>query len=240
MGGGDRTWLKDQAAGLGISDRIYFTGFVDDLTLLKLYRVSDVAVFPSLYEPFGIVALEAMAARVPVVVSDIGGLVEVVDHDVTGIVTWANNSNSLAWGILQALGKSPRQVTKMTEAAFEKAATVFSWKTIAEQTEAVYDRVMGEYRYGEMVIHHGRMDRTHTKDRYLPLAHSQELQTGHAHGRDRLLVGKDARPDQARRVAGAGRECGMPARYSRRLDGHARYPLGLRLSHRRRGRDTPA
>ncbi len=145
VGGGDKTWLKNQAAGLGISDRIYFTGFVDDQTLLKLYRVSDVAAFPSLYEPFGIVALEAMAARVPVVVSDIGGLVEVVDHDINGIVTWANNSDSLAWGILEVLGKSPRQVRKMTDAAFEKAATIFSWETIAEQTEAVYDRVAGEY-----------------------------------------------------------------------------------------------
>ena len=145
-GGGDKTWLKDQARDLGVSDRIYFTGFVDDQTLLRLYRVSDVAVFPSLYEPFGIVALEAMAARVPVIVSDIGGLVEVVDHDVTGIATWANNSDSLAWGILEVFGKSPRQLKKMIDAAYTKATTVFSWETIAGQTEAVYNQVMGEFK----------------------------------------------------------------------------------------------
>ena len=144
-GGGDRTWLKDQAAGLGISDRIFFTGFVDDRTLLQLYRVSDVAVYPSLYEPFGIVALEAMAAKVPVVVSDICGLKEVVDHDINGIQTWADNSGSLAWGILEVLKKSPLQVKRMTKAAYEKATTIFSWDRIAEQTESVYSRVLAEH-----------------------------------------------------------------------------------------------
>lgn len=145
VGGGDRTWLKDQAADLGISDRVYFTGFVDDETLLKLYRVADVAVFPSLYEPFGIVALEGMAAKAPVVTSDICGLREVVDHDITGIATWADNSESLAWGILEVFRKSPRELKKMIDAAYKKATTVFSWDRIGEQTEAVYKRVMDEY-----------------------------------------------------------------------------------------------
>ena len=56
-----------------------------------------------LYEPFGIVALEAMAAKVPVVVSDAGGLPEVVENNVTGITTYAGNPNSLADGLLKLL-----------------------------------------------------------------------------------------------------------------------------------------
>lgn len=144
-GGGDRTWLKDQAAALGIADRVYFTGFVDDETLLKLYRVSDMAVFPSLYEPFGIVALEAMAARAPVITSDVCGLREVVNHNVTGISTWANNSDSLAWGILEMLNKSPRALKRMVDAAYAQATSVFSWDAIAEKTAGVYSRVMREY-----------------------------------------------------------------------------------------------
>lgn len=143
-GGGDRQWLKDLAAALGISDRVYFTGFVSDEDLLKLYRVSDVAVFPSLYEPFGIVALEAMAAKVPVVVSDVCGLREVVDHGVTGITTWVDNPESLAWGILEVLRRSPRQARELTDAAYEKATTIFGWDRIAEQTEVVYKRVVSE------------------------------------------------------------------------------------------------
>jgi len=55
---------------------------------LKLYKCVDVAVFPSLYEPFGIVALEGMVANVPVVVSDTGGLGEIVEHGVDGMKSY--------------------------------------------------------------------------------------------------------------------------------------------------------
>ena len=65
--------------------------------------VADCAVFPSLYEPFGIVALEAMAAGCPVVVSDVGGLSEVVEMHETGIKVHPNDPQSLAWGILYTL-----------------------------------------------------------------------------------------------------------------------------------------
>lgn len=146
-GGGDRSELKKQAEDLGISDLVYFTGYIDDDTLLKLYNVIDVAVFPSLYEPFGIVALEAMAARVPVVVSDAGGLREVVDHGVTGYVTWAGNADSLAWGIMQVF-QSGEVARSIADSAYAKATDVFNWDRIAAQTIAVYDRVLSEYRVG--------------------------------------------------------------------------------------------
>ncbi len=80
-----------------------FTGFVDDETLRKLQRCADVSVVPSLFEPFGIVALEAMAAKSPVVVSDTGGLSEIVEHDVTGVKVYPDNPDSLAWGITKVL-----------------------------------------------------------------------------------------------------------------------------------------
>ncbi|MFM7320893.1 MAG: glycosyltransferase family 4 protein, partial [Armatimonadota bacterium] len=69
-GGGARAHLEDQARRLGVADHIFFTGRISDADRDRLYRVADVAVYPSLYEPFGIVALEAMAAGVPVVVSN--------------------------------------------------------------------------------------------------------------------------------------------------------------------------
>ena len=143
VGGGDRTALRDLAAEVGVSDRVCFTGYVDDDTLLKLYNVVDVAVFPSLYEPFGIVALEAMAAKVPVVTSDVGGLREVVDHGITGISTWAGNPESLAWGIMQILG-NPNAARAMAETAYMKTLNAFSWSRIADQTIAVYNRVADE------------------------------------------------------------------------------------------------
>ena len=144
VGGGDRTALKEQAERRGVAGRVYFTGYVDDDTLLKLYNVVDVAVFPSLYEPFGIVALEAMAAKVPVVTSDVGGLREVVDHGITGISVWAGNADSLAWGIMQVL-TNEGAARSMAETAYMKARTVFSWSRIAEQTIEVYERVACEH-----------------------------------------------------------------------------------------------
>jgi glycosyltransferase involved in cell wall biosynthesis len=144
-GGGYRQHLVDQAHSLGVGRYVYFTGFIPDDALLRLYKVADVACFPSLYEPFGIVALEAMAAHTPVVVSDAGGLTEVVEPDVTGTLTWANNSDSLAWGILRVL-HNPRMAREMADRAVERVKTVFNWDVIADQTHQVYRRIYAEYR----------------------------------------------------------------------------------------------
>jgi glycogen synthase len=147
VGGGDRAHLEQLAADLGVSHRVQFTGYIDDDTLIKLYKIIDVAVYPSLYEPFGIVALEAMAAKVPVVVSDVGGLREVVDHGVTGLTAWSDNPDSLAWAILQMLN-NPYSAKMMAENAYKKVCEQFDWKAIAQQTADVYDRVWAEYKAG--------------------------------------------------------------------------------------------
>lgn len=144
-GGGSKQHLMEQARSLGVGDQTFFTGFIPDDELLRLYKVADVACFPSLYEPFGIVALEAMAARTPVVVSDAGGLPEVVEANVTGSVTYAGDANSLAGGIAHLLHNEPH-AKAMAERAFERVHTVFNWDLIASQTDAVYQRVWEEYR----------------------------------------------------------------------------------------------
>ena len=72
--------LKAQVDYLGIGNKVYFTGQLSYKDLCKMYKVADVAVFPSTYEPFGVVAIEAMYAGIPTVVSDIGGLNEIVEH----------------------------------------------------------------------------------------------------------------------------------------------------------------
>lgn len=144
-GGGSKQHLIDQANRLGIAMQTLFTGFIPDDDLLRLYKVADVACFPSLYEPFGIVALEAMASKTPVVVSDAGGLPEVVEAEVTGTITQTNNTDSLAWGIVRDL-KDPENAKRMAENAYEKVVNVFNWDIIASQTDAVYQRVWEEYR----------------------------------------------------------------------------------------------
>ncbi|MBD2384107.1 glycosyltransferase family 4 protein [Cylindrospermum sp. FACHB-282] len=143
IGGGNTDHLKRQAEDLGIWHKCYFTGFLSDEYLDKFQTVADCAVFPSLYEPFGIVALESFASRVPVVVSDAGGFPEVVQHTKTGVITWANNSDSLAWGILEVL-QNPGYGQWLVDNAYEDLGRRFSWPKLAKQTAAVYQRVMRE------------------------------------------------------------------------------------------------
>ena len=143
IGGGNTNQLKEQAWNLGIWERCNFTGFMSDEDLDKFQIIADCAVFPSLYEPFGIVALESFAARVPVVVSNAGGLPEVVQHNHTGVVTYANNPNSLAWGILKVLN-NPDYAQCLVNNAYASLEERFNWAKLAQQTVAVYHRVMQE------------------------------------------------------------------------------------------------
>ena len=144
VGGGQRQHLVNLASYLGMERHVYFTGFVPDEDLMKIFGIIDIACFPSLYEPFGIVALEAMAVGAPVVVSDAGGLPEVVLNNVTGITTYAGNPNSLADGLLKILHE-PETAARMSDAARERLATDFDWDNLASQTAAVYERVWREF-----------------------------------------------------------------------------------------------
>ncbi|MEW6697732.1 MAG: glycosyltransferase family 4 protein [Bacillota bacterium] len=133
--------LKHKAACLRVDNRIYFTGYVDDCTRNCLYHFADVAVFPSLYEPFGIVALEAMAARTPVVVSDNGGLGEIVDHRVNGMKAYTGNANSLADNILHCL-LDPASAKQMRDQAYRDVIEKYNWESIARQTKRIYKEVI--------------------------------------------------------------------------------------------------
>lgn len=139
--GGMLDELRSRAHAYGIADRFVLPGYVSDEDLLKVLRVADVGVYPSLYEPFGIVALEAMAARTPVVVSDTGGLSGIVEHGVTGIKTYTGSPDSLAWGIKQVL-YHPDWGKWMVDQAYQRLIDTFNWDIIAEQTKAVYERVV--------------------------------------------------------------------------------------------------
>ncbi len=133
--------MKRQAEQMGISHRVKFLGYVSDDDLKLLYKIADVVCIPSLYEPFGIVALEGMAAGVPVVTSDAGGLRDFVENGVTGMTTYAGDSGSLAWGLLQVL-RDPQLANHLKKIAYEKVKEIYNWKVIAKLTEEVYNRVL--------------------------------------------------------------------------------------------------
>jgi hypothetical protein len=85
-----------------------------------------------------------MAAGIPVVSSDAGGLKEIVQHGVTGTTSFANDPASLAWGIRHALGDA-LHTREMAAKARERLETDFHWANLADQTIAVYDRVWREF-----------------------------------------------------------------------------------------------
>ncbi len=136
--------LSNIVKSMGLEHKVLFTGFVDDETLLKLQKCADVSVVPSLFEPFGIVALEAMAAKSPVVVSDTGGLSEIVEHDVTGVKVYPNNPESLAWGITKIL-LDDAYSNRIRENAYQRVQEKYDWDKIAQQTKRIYESVLGEY-----------------------------------------------------------------------------------------------
>jgi 1,4-alpha-glucan branching enzyme len=141
-------YMKEQLSSIvknmGYGHKVMFTGFVDDETLRRLQKCADVSVVPSLFEPFGIVALEAMAAKSPVVVSDTGGLSEIVDHDVTGVKVYADNPDSLAWGIRKVLLDGAYANWIKTN-AYKKVEEKYNWDKIAQHSRAVYEHVLNEY-----------------------------------------------------------------------------------------------
>ncbi len=136
--------LMKLVENMSLAHKVLFTGFVDDDTLKKLQKCADVSVVPSLFEPFGIVALEAMAARSPVVVSDTGGLSEIVDHGIDGVKVYTGSPDSLAWGITKVLTDEKYGKQLMIN-AYKKVREKYNWDKIAQQTRANYETVLGEY-----------------------------------------------------------------------------------------------
>lgn len=133
--------LQAAIARLGLAKHVHLAGFIDDATRNHLYSVADLAVFPSRYEPFGIVALEAMAAGVPVVVAAGSGLGEGVAPGETGVCVAPGSPQSLAEGILDVL-RHPEAAAERAKRAQEAARRDFSWDHIADLTLGCYRQVL--------------------------------------------------------------------------------------------------
>lgn len=136
--------LQARAAALGVSDRVAFPGFIDDATRNALLTTADAAVYPSTYEPFGIVALEAMASGTPVVVSDVGGFSEIVVHGVNGLKAYPGDAESLANNLLTLLS-NPELARRLASQALEDVRDYYDWSGVAAGTEDVYRTVLAQY-----------------------------------------------------------------------------------------------
>ena len=135
--------LQNEVNSLGLGNKVYFTGQLSPKQVQKMYKCADIAVFPSTYEPFGIVAIESMLSGVPTVVTDIGGLNEIVEHGVTGMKSYAGNSNSLADSIL-ALLFDHKLCDSIVKNAKQKVKTQYNWTKIAQDTHFTYQKAICE------------------------------------------------------------------------------------------------
>lgn len=138
--GFERPELARLAAELGIASDVTFLGWVPNIDLPQYYRAAAVSVIPSLEEGFGIPAAEAMGCEVAVVASDAGGLPEVVENGVTGIVVPRGDAKALAQAIGSLLA-DPQRRRVMGQAGRERALRLFDWDRSAQQFEEIYREV---------------------------------------------------------------------------------------------------
>jgi glycogen(starch) synthase len=133
--------LHRQAEELGLMEHGTFLGWIGDDVLHSLYRIADLTVVPSIYEPFGLVALEAMASGCPCIVADTGGLREVVVHEEGGLRFRADDPEALAEVAIRVL--SDDELGRRLVADAYEHVRRFDWGDVAEQTAAVYADLAG-------------------------------------------------------------------------------------------------
>lgn len=129
--------LKELAARLGLGDKVLFAGFVDDEWKSAVFQLADAAVFPSLYEPFGIVALEACAYRTPLLVADTGGFSEIVTHGHNGVKMYPGDIPSLVTQ-LNWLLEHQEEKHEMAARAYQTVLSQYNWTHIADETIRLY------------------------------------------------------------------------------------------------------
>ncbi len=139
--------LKNMVRGLKLEDAVKFRfEFVPEEERIAHYAACDLAAFPSLYEPFGIVALEAMSMEKPVVVgaSGVSGMREIVLADGPGQCGFHINPNDpidIAWGIVSSLQNNDRKL-ELGKNGRKRVLTEFTWDAIAKKTLEIYDELM--------------------------------------------------------------------------------------------------
>ena len=134
--------LKAQATELGLDAHGTFLGWIGDDALHSLYRIADLTVVPSLYEPFGLVALEAMASGCPTIVADTGGLREVVpEGDKVGLRFNGGDAEHLAIMIERLLSDDVLRERLVAEAS--EHVLSFDWADVARSTADLYSDVLG-------------------------------------------------------------------------------------------------
>ncbi|HHV62737.1 MAG TPA: glycogen synthase [Firmicutes bacterium] len=131
--------LKESISGK--KNIIWINQMVEKRKLIQLYSHATVFACPSIYEPFGIINLEAMACEVPVVASAVGGIKEVIVHGETGLLVEPGNPIALA-GAIRRILEDEELARRLGKNGRRRVELNFGWDVIARKTKALYDEVL--------------------------------------------------------------------------------------------------
>ncbi|MGN7178357.1 glycosyltransferase family 4 protein [Cytobacillus sp. SAFR-174] len=141
---------RKKARELKVDDVILFPGFINDMQRLALFQKCEIAVFPSYYEPFGIVALEAMITGKPAIVSNTGGLKGIVKHEYSGLFMVPGDPHSFAEQA-SALLENPKAADTIGKQGQKVAESLFSWRRIADETNRVFQETRISQKLEDLV-----------------------------------------------------------------------------------------
>jgi glycogen(starch) synthase len=147
--------LRQQARELGLDEHGAFLGWIGDDVLHSLYRIADLTVVPSIYEPFGLVALEAMASGCPCLVADTGGLREVVPNEDVGLRFRSRDPRSLGQMAERLLTDELLRDRLVAEAS--EHVLSFDWSDVARQVCEIYQDVCARREEGSLGRSSGRL-----------------------------------------------------------------------------------
>ncbi len=139
--GMERDRIENIVAELGMSDFTTLPGRLSQEILPSYYAAADVCVVPSHYEPFGLVAIEAMASHTPVVASDVGGLQFTVVPEETGLLAPPQDVAAFSTAIDRILG-NPQWRDELGQAARKRVETKFSWEGVASDLAQLYTQLL--------------------------------------------------------------------------------------------------
>lgn len=133
-----QAYLEERAIALGIRDNITFSGFVPHSEMAAVCQSATAFAAPSVWhEPFGMVIVEAMAMALPVVVTRVGGIPEIVDSGKTGLLVDRANVDQLATALIELLS-DPARARAMGLAGRQQVLNRFSWETVIQSLLSIY------------------------------------------------------------------------------------------------------
>lgn len=140
VGSGATEYYKDIAKSK-VGNKVHFPGYVSDQELLSLLKTAEMTVTPSVYEPFGIVPLEAAACSTMTVGSYVGGMKDTIVHEYTGLHSYPEDPGSIAYQVNRALN-DPGWNDWMGDNARNRVEENFRWEQISAWTTGIYTNAL--------------------------------------------------------------------------------------------------